>query len=329
LQKVLFMFDHLTKKSCLLLCVFLVRPASAQDVACLGRIEPGERVIQIAAPANSIVGELRVRRGDKVAAGDVIALLREAPVYRAQLERAERQVAQAEAELSQIRTGERPELIRAQEAVIAGHAAEARLLETRLDRYGVLLRDQHIDQDRYDEIDSGLHTLKARLQREQSVLESLRTGRAEEVLKAEIGVSLAQAQAAEAGAALELQHIRAPFAGEILDIHAWPGESTGDDGALASLGDTANMMVVADVYESDLPRVEIGQLATFRGQAFAGEMSGRVTEIQKMFETSRIFPLDPSAYVDRRIVAVRILPDNPETLAAFSRAHVVVTIHTP
>jgi len=304
-------------------------PRSVRSVACLGQIVPGERVLQIAAPPDAIIGQLRVQRGSRVDKGDVIAVLRAAPVYEAQVERAEQQLALAKVELEQVRAGERHELIAAQEAYVAAHQAENRLFELRAERYGTLLKEKSITQDQYDEIASLLDVGRARLQRETSVLESLRSGRTEDIVKAEIAVKLAEAQAAEARATLELQHIRALSDGEILEVHAWPGEKVGENGMVASLGNTDRMMIVAEVYETDLPHVKLGARALVTGKAFEGEHGGEVVEIQRFFEGSRVFPMDPAAYVDRRIVAVRIRPDNPASLASFVQAHVTITILTP
>jgi len=272
---------------------------------------------------------LHVKRGDRVQPNEVLAVLRNAPLYEAQRNRAGYEVQRAELELQQIRAGERRELVDAQKATIEANQAETTMLEGRLKRYDALLKDKHIDQDRYDELASRLASLRAVIRREQWVLESLNSGRDEEIGQAEIQVQLAQARQAEAAVEFDLQQVRAPFAGEVLEIHAWPGECVGEDGALLSLGDTAHMMVVAEVYETDLPRVHLGQGAIVRGQAFTNEITGKVVEIQRFFEGNRVFPLDPSSYVDRRIVAVRIQPDQPELLAPLSGAHVVVTLREP
>src|SRR3954469_8969 len=49
----------------------------AKAISCLGRIVAGEGALKIAAPPESIVGELLVHRGSKVARGDVLAVLQE------------------------------------------------------------------------------------------------------------------------------------------------------------------------------------------------------------------------------------------------------------
>ncbi len=298
-------------------------------VACLGQVAPGERMVLIAAPVGAIIRELSIHRGSRVEKGAVIAVLRDAMLHEAHVERARQQLALAQAELDLVLAGERRELVEAQQALIAAHQAEASMLENRLARFDLLGDARYVSKDEYEMNLSQLASLHAKIRREQSVLESFRSSRAEVVTKAEMSLRVAAAQVAEAEAALELQHIRAPFAGEIIDIHAWPGEGVGATREVASLGDVDNMMVLAEVYESDLPRVAVGHRASIRGQAFEGTLDGTVVEVQKMLEGSRVFPVDPSAYVDRRVVTVRIQPDEPEALAAFSHAQVTVTIRAP
>ena len=300
--------------------------ARAGQVSCVGQIVPGERVVRVAAPVGSIVGELRVARGGRVVAGDVVAVLRDEPAARAQWERTRRQVEVARAELELTLAAERPEAIQAQEALVAAEEAEARWMERRLSRYEGLEKGRHASQDEQDGIAGRLEVLRARLERERSVLAGMRSARAEVAAKAQAALRLAEAQAAEAEALLELQRVRAPMAGEILEVHAWPGEGIWDGGAIASLGETDRMMVLAEVYETDLGRVAVGQRATFRGQAFAGTAEGEVVEIQRMLEGSRVFAMSPSEYVDRRIAVARIRPDDPAALAVFSHAHVTVSI---
>ncbi len=301
----------------------------AGPVAAMGQVVPGERVIRVAAPAGSMVGALHVERGMRVEQGAVLAVLRDEPLYRAQWERAKQQVAVAENELALAQAGERPELLEAQEWLVAAHEAEVKLLETRLARHETLEKGRHISQDEYDELAGRVAVLRARIRREQSMLAAMRTARAEETTRAMASLRLAGAQAVEAEVLLELQRIRAPMGGEILEIHAWPGEGIPAGGAVVSLGDTTNMMVLAEVYETDLGRVKPGQRAVFRGQVFAGEAGGEVVEVQRTIEGSRIFAVEPSAYVDRRIGLVRIRPDHPSALAAFSHAQVTVTILAP
>ncbi len=251
--------------TCLVLCG-MAEQSRAQDVACLGQIVPGERVLKIAAPPEAIIGELRVKRGMRVNAGDSLAILREHSLYAAKRSEAALHLETARIDLSLVKAGERREAIVAQEAVIAACRAETDLAKVRLNRYASLLKGGHVEQDRYDDFASQSVSLNARLRREESVLAGMRSGRAEEIAKAELAVKTADVALTAAQAALDLQTIHAPCAGEIVEISAWPGESVGDAGTLLSLAETDRMTVLAEVYEKDLARVKTGQRARERSR---------------------------------------------------------------
>jgi HlyD family secretion protein len=51
----------------------------------------------------------------------------------------------------------------------------------------------------------------------------------------------------------------------VLQIHARPGERVGPEG-IVELADTSVMYAVAEVYETDVGRVRIGQRARIRSQ---------------------------------------------------------------
>lgn len=300
-----------------------------QHVSCLGQLVPGERILTISAPIDSIVDELRVKRGVWVEKGDILAVLRDQPTLAARLEIALRKLDSARIEWSRIHAGERPEAIAAQEALIAAHRAEADLAELRLRRFENLLKEAYLEQDHYDGQAAELAVLQARIRHEKSVLEGMRSGRREDIAQAEMGINMAEAEVAAARSELELQNIRAPCAGEIVEVHAWPGESTGSDGALVSLAETGRMMVLAEVHENDLSRVAVGRRARIRGAALPFEFEGTVAEIERVFSDSRMFALVPEVYVDRRIMMVRIQPDDPPQLAPYSQAHVTILIEAP
>ena len=74
---------------------------------------------------------------------------------------------------------------------------------------------------------------------------------------AEAQLAAAEAQVARARADAGLSRVRAPIAGTVLRVYARPGDQIGNDGLL-DLADLERMDVVADVYETDLPRLRPG-----------------------------------------------------------------------
>lgn len=57
--------------------VFPVRAEQKPKISCLGQIIAGERTLVLSAPEGSILGQLLVKRGDRVARGAELARLRD------------------------------------------------------------------------------------------------------------------------------------------------------------------------------------------------------------------------------------------------------------
>ncbi|MCP6759631.1 MAG: ABC exporter membrane fusion protein [Fischerella sp. CENA71] len=104
---------------------------------------------------------------------------------------------------------------------------------------------------------------------------------------------------------LEQAYIRAPFSGQILKIHTHAGEKIADAG-IAELGQTNQMLVVAEVYQTDIGKIQLGQQAVISGQAFSGELRGKVSHIGLQVNKQNVFSNEPGENLDRRVVEVKI-----------------------
>lgn len=301
---------------------------SVSKLSCLGQIIAGERSIVVSAPDGSVIDQLLVKRGDRVARGAELARLRDYNEQVAQVECARKDIALAEAGLTLIQRGERPEQVEAQRAVVVAREAAVRMHQAKKDRYQQLHAKAIVPDDAFDAVIYEYEAARADLMREKNVLNGMLSGHQEEIRQAAARLALAQANHRRELARLETQRIRAPIAGRILSVAAYPGEAVGDQGIL-ELADTENMMVLAEVYETDIARVRIGSRVNFRSTVFAGEMGGTVKEIERKVDVGRIYALDPRRHADRRIVMVRIKPDTPQRLASFNHAQVTVIINAP
>src|SRR5678815_2391072 len=99
--------------------------------------------------------------------------------------------------------------------------------------------------------------------------------------------------------------IRAPMDGEVLKVFTYPGERIGNDPIL-KMGDTNDMHVIAEVHETDVGAVRIGQRATITSQALDQPVGGTVEEIGALIYKNDVLDVDPRAQKDTRIVEVRI-----------------------
>jgi HlyD family secretion protein len=105
---------------------------------------------------------------------------------------------------------------------------------------------------------------------------------------------------------LEDSILRAPVKGKILKILARPGELVGGQQPILQLANTGQMEVIAEVYETDIRKVRLGDKAKITGRALTKELTGEVVSIGAIIGKNRVFDVDPTAAVDRRVIEVKI-----------------------
>jgi len=88
------------------------------------------------------------------------------------------------------------------------------------------------------------------------------------------------------------------------------------------------MYAVAEVYETDIGRVKVGQRATVRSPAFSPELAGVVERVGMKVGKLEARDLDPAARTDARIVEVHIRLDDSTRAAPLSNLQVEVAIQT-
>jgi len=136
---------------------------------------------------------------------------------------------------------------------------------------------------------------------------------------------VARANLDRAQAELRLSEVVAPIDGQVLEIHAREGERVGAEG-VAELGETGAMYAVAEVYETDIGRVRVGQKAVARSPALAGPLSGEVERIGLKIGKKDVLSTDPVADADARVVEVEIRLSDPAAAARFTNLRVEVLI---
>jgi HlyD family secretion protein len=136
-------------------------------------------------------------------------------------------------------------------------------------------------------------------------------------------VEVFEAELTAARAQLDRTVVRAPFAGQVLAVHARAGERIGPDGLL-ELGETGRMYVVAEVYETDIGMIRLGQSATASSPALDKPILGNVERIGKLIGKNDVLDLDPVARMDSRVVEVFILLEDPSTVADLTNLQVDV-----
>ena len=144
-----------------------------------------------------------------------------------------------------------------------------------------------------------------------------------EAARMDLDIALADFAAAQAN--LELAVVRAPLRAQVLEIHAYPGERVGPEGIM-ELGRTDRMYAVAEVYETDITEIKVGQVANVRTPAMDTEVTGKVERISLKVGRLDVVGTDPIAKTDARVVEVFILLDDSEAVSRFTNMQVKVEI---
>jgi HlyD family secretion protein len=294
-------------------------------VSCLGRILPGQRVIRISAIPGSLVKEIRVKRGDLVKKGDVLAVMRKYDLMEAMVFQAEAEVDIAANKIAQVQAGEKIESLHAQQAIVNQHKALWLKAQKDQKRHQKLLESNVISQSDYDQIQTDLQAQKELYFSNKQQLNSLKHVRGEDVDTAESGLDSAMASLDRAKAELELQLIRAPMDGTILDVFTYPGESVGEKD-IFTMGDLTDMQVEAEVCQTDISRVNVGDVALIDCDGLDTPLKGTIFEIGRYIDSSAIFPLSPTEFVDKRIFKVRIRLEDHDKVKDMSNSLVEVMI---
>jgi HlyD family secretion protein len=135
-----------------------------------------------------------------------------------------------------------------------------------------------------------------------------------------------RAQLTRARAELDMSVVRSPIDGQVLEVHARQGERVGPDG-IAELGQTDHMYAIAEVYETDVARVKLGQRATISSPALQRPVQGTVDRVGLKIGKKDVLSVDPAAKTDARVVEVEILLDKPQEVAGLTNLEVDVLIN--
>ncbi|TAF07585.1 MAG: biotin/lipoyl-binding protein [Nostocales cyanobacterium] len=161
----------------------------------------------------------------------------------------------------------------------------------------------------------------------KATLNSIAEVRPVDVNLAQTEVERAIATLKRAQTDLEAAFIRAPMTGQILKIHTHVGEKINDSG-LADFGQTEQMLAVAEVYQTDISKVKIGQKAIITSPTFRGELRGEVAQIGLQVNRQNVFSNQPGENLDSRIIEVkiRLIPDDSKKVAGFTNLQVQTAI---
>jgi len=282
--------------------------AQPEGVGALGRVEPASRVRKLGQPGGFSVNRverLLVAEGDLVSAGQLLAELSDASHKDAAVAQAEAALSEARAAADKVRAAGRPSEIAAQRARIIALRAVEDMNRRDAERSEQLVSTGAGARAAAERNRAAAARATAERAEAEAHLETLASPRPEDVAVTDAQVRSAESTLARVRAEAALSRIRAPIGGTVLKIHAWPGDLISTDGLL-DLADLDRLDVVADVYETDLPRVRAGSTASVTVPGDPGRYAATVHEIGWVVRRTTQAGVDPVAAVDARTVEVRL-----------------------
>lgn len=337
-----------------------------KKVTALGRIEPEGEVIRLSAPLaldGDRIAQILVQEGDSVQAGQVVAILDSRDRLQDALQQAQQQVKVTQARLAQVKAGAKRGEIQAQQATItrleAELAGEIAAQNAAITRWQSEVRNANAEYNRFQQLyrqgaiaassldskrliaetaqaqldeaqqtqSKTIESLQAQLKEARATLNQIAEVRPVDIQAAQSEVAEAIASLNRARTDLAQAYIKAPTSGQILRIHSRVGEKISDSG-IADLAQTDTMLVVAEVYQTDINKVKPGQTVTITSEVIAGELQGVVSHVGLQVDRQNVFSNQPGENLDRRVVEVKIRlnPTDSKQVAGLTNLQVQTAI---
>jgi HlyD family secretion protein len=304
-------------------------PDQGHSVSCLGYIEPEDGVMILGARSlsgqPSLVGDIRVKDGDRVIAGQIVAILDSKEQLEAVWHQAEARVELAQKRLTQVKTGAKPADVASQQAEVARQQAELANAQKDYQRHEKLHEERVTSQAELDLSGLLVDSKSQMLNQSKEQLKSLSEVRPIDVEVAETEVRVAVADAQRARAEFNQSIIRSPIQGRVIRINARPGEEVGPKGIM-EVGKTDHMYVIAEVAEVDIARLQPGSHATISGDGLPKSITGVVEEIGWKVAKNDVLYVDPAAFSDVRVVEVKIRLEDSKSVERLIHGRVNVII---
>lgn len=310
-----------------------VAAMAAGDVVALGRLQPYGGIVSVALPQGA--GDARVDRilvgeGDTVAEGDVVAVLDSLAIYESALTGAESTLAIRRAALARtkVEVAATEAELRAQ---LRGAEAALAAAERELERVRSLFDRGTTTQAILDDAGQAAEIARADLDRLRASLTRYQPG--PDGPQVDIAVAMADLAAADAAAEqarkdLDRARVLAPRGGTIIEVAARAGERPPAEGLLR-MGDAARMEAELEVFQTMVPRVEVGQPVSLVSGVLGKEpLTGTVSRIGTLVGRQSVTADDPAANTDARVLLVTVALDEGSSAraAAYVNLEVVARI---
>ena len=326
-------------------------------ISALGRLEPQGEVVKVASPStlgSSRIIKLMVKEGDTVKQGQAIAILDSYDRSVAALLQAQSQAQESDRNLAKVRAGAKSGDIAAQEGNVLAAASNIKSVEANTARIRAELEIADRDYNRFLQVykegaisqtvldtyrlkveslqgqfvqsQQEIQQAQFQLSQSQGTLSSVREVRPTDIQFAEAQLQTAIINVKRAEVDLDLAQVRAPSDGQVLKINTKTGEVVSQTNGVVDLGNTSQMYVVAEIYETDIGKIKVGQTATIESEAFEGGITGKVTSLGLRIAKNDVLGTDPAAKTDVRIIEVKIKLDDSKKVSGLTNLQVRVKV---
>jgi HlyD family secretion protein len=253
---------------------------------------------------------LAVERGDQVEAGQPLFAL-EDDAERAARERAAAELAQAEADLADLRKGDRPQDLAIIQAQLDEARASMALSVPRLARREKMVKGSIIGEEELDQAKSAILADRGNIaEYEARLAEAKLPARVDQIAAAEKLVEARRAALADAEWRLSRRQEKAPAAGRIEDVFFRVGETANAAQGVVSLLTPDRLKLRIFVPEPDLARVAIGQKVAVGCDGCAPDLTATISFIARAAEFTPpvIYSLTRR---EKLVFLVEAKPDDP------------------
>lgn len=286
-------------------------------VIAAGRVEPASEEIKIGSELDGKLQSVPVEEGDHVRKGQVIAVLVNGD-FQARVSLADAEIREREVELERILNGNRSQEKREADASVKEAEAILANAKSERDRRKRILERGAIARTEFDSSDREYNVALARLDAVKERAALIHEGfRVEDRKRAEADLERAKARKAESVAMLEKTFIRSPINGIILRKKLRAGESVSGKGdtPIVTMGDISKLRIRADIDETDVARLSIGQKAYVSAAAYGDRrFTGTVVKIGEILGRKNVRTDEPTERVDTKILETLVELDSGQTL---------------
>lgn len=291
-----------------------------------GVVEPVIPEMRLTTDVPGRISAIHIKEGDEVTMGTLLAEIDNA-VQRAQVARAEADVAAASAELQRVVHGMRAQDVNAVQSEAVAAKARAALAASELARTAELVGTGSVAAAELDmskrRAEAESAAARAAAERAQGASAG---SRHEDVLIAQARVSAATASLEEARGALRRTQVVAPLAGKVLRTKLHVGEYHNPSAEpLLILAGLGNLRVRMDVDERDIARVTVDAPAWVTVPAFgAQKFPAKVIEISRRMGRRSVRVDDPKDRLDVKVLETVLELDGTPPLVTGMRVSAFV-----